>query len=174
MIPWLMNWIIFWIESAEFFWIEWYFELNLGQSNIESNIEWINFWQNSNIELNQIGYRQPLITIQSNDLIDRILPKVSRWRPRPCQALHRLARWEVGSQEARSPARNPWTRSHSPSFWDQLSCDTFDSFDDLMPWHPIHYILAQRLNCLVIPHICHEPHEYIRVNFFGQCKFLQI
>ena len=43
MIPWLMNWIIFWIESAEFFLIEQYFELNLGQSNIESNIEWIIF-----------------------------------------------------------------------------------------------------------------------------------
>ena len=22
--------------------------------------------------------------------------------------------------------------------------------------------------------ICHERNEYIRVNFFGQCKFLQI
>ena len=27
---------------------------------------------------------------------------------------------------------------------------------------------------LCIPDICHERHEYIRVNFFGQCKFLQI
>ena len=36
------------------------FELNLGWSNIESNIEWIIFWQNSNIELNQIGYRTSL------------------------------------------------------------------------------------------------------------------
>ena len=26
----------------------------------------------------------------------------------------------------------------------------------------------------IIPDICHEPHEYIRVNFFGRCKFLQI
>ena len=25
-----------------------------------------------------------------------------------------------------------------------------------------------------IPHICHERHEYIRVNFFGRCIFLQI
>ena len=25
-----------------------------------------------------------------------------------------------------------------------------------------------------IPDICHERHEYIRVNFFGRCKFLQI
>ena len=57
MIPWLLNWIIFWIESPEFIWTEKYFELNLGQSNIESNIELIIFWQNSNIELNQIGYR---------------------------------------------------------------------------------------------------------------------
>ena len=31
------------------------------QTNIESNIEWITFWQNSNIELNQIWYRPPLI-----------------------------------------------------------------------------------------------------------------
>ena len=104
------------LNQQGYFWIEWYFELNLGQSNIESNIEWINFWQNSNIELNQIGYRQPLITIQSNDLIDRILPKVSRWRSQPCPALHKLAKWEVGSREARSLARNPWTRSHSPFF----------------------------------------------------------
>ena len=36
--------------------------MNLGQSVIESNIEWIIFWQNSNIELNQIGYRTPLPT----------------------------------------------------------------------------------------------------------------
>ena len=27
---------------------------------------------------------------------------------------------------------------------------------------------------LPIPDICHERHEYIRVNFFGRCKFLQI
>ena len=26
----------------------------------------------------------------------------------------------------------------------------------------------------LIPHICHESHEYTRVNFFGRCKFLQI
>ena len=26
----------------------------------------------------------------------------------------------------------------------------------------------------IIPDICHEPHEYIRVNFFGRCKFFQI
>ena len=35
--------------------------MNLGYSNIESNIELIIFWQNSNIELNQIGYRPPLL-----------------------------------------------------------------------------------------------------------------
>ena len=27
---------------------------------------------------------------------------------------------------------------------------------------------------IIIPDICHERHEYIRVNFFGRCKFLQI
>ena len=27
---------------------------------------------------------------------------------------------------------------------------------------------------VIIPDICHERHEYIRVNFFGRCKFLQI
>ena len=25
-----------------------------------------------------------------------------------------------------------------------------------------------------VPDICHERHEYIRVKFFGRCKFLQI
>ena len=29
-------------------------------------------------------------------------------------------------------------------------------------------------SCSCIPVICHESHEYTRVNFFGQCKFLQI
>ena len=29
-------------------------------------------------------------------------------------------------------------------------------------------------NFATIPHICHERHEYTRVNFFGRCKFLQI
>ena len=41
------NWIIFWIESwVKQYWIEY----------------WMNhfFWQNSNIELNLIGYRRPL------------------------------------------------------------------------------------------------------------------
>ena len=57
MIPWLSNWIIFWIETAEFFsnWIIFW---------IESWVKryWMNhFWQNSNIELNQIGYRTPLL-----------------------------------------------------------------------------------------------------------------
>ena len=58
MMPWLLNWIIFWIESAEFFlnWLIFWIEY-IGQSNIESNNEWIIFWQNSNIELNQKGYR---------------------------------------------------------------------------------------------------------------------
>ena len=51
----LLNWI-----SRIFFWMELYFELNLGKSNIESNIELIIFWQNSKFELNQIGYRTPL------------------------------------------------------------------------------------------------------------------
>ena len=36
------------------------------QSNIESNIEWIIFWQNSKIELNQIGYRTPLVCGQDS------------------------------------------------------------------------------------------------------------
>ena len=26
----------------------------------------------------------------------------------------------------------------------------------------------------IIPHICHERHEYTLVNYFGRCKFLQI
>ena len=47
MMPWLLNWIIFWIESwVKHYWIEY----------------WINhFWQNSNIELKQIGHRTPLL-----------------------------------------------------------------------------------------------------------------
>ena len=35
-------------------------ESSLTTMNIESKIEWIIFWQNSNIELNQVGYRRPL------------------------------------------------------------------------------------------------------------------
>ena len=27
---------------------------------------------------------------------------------------------------------------------------------------------------MFIPDICHERHEYTRVNFFGRCKFTQI
>ena len=34
---------------------------------------------------------------------------------------------------------------------------------------PVAHLIA-----VIIPHICHERHEYICVNFFGQCKFLQI
>ena len=30
------------------------------------------------------------------------------------------------------------------------------------------------LSFVSIPDICHERHEYIGVNFFGRCKFLQI
>ena len=71
------EWIIFWINICHFWWrvpflsilntfgalflfkqyqfsLNWrYFELNLGYRNIESNIEWTIFWQNSNIELMQ-------------------------------------------------------------------------------------------------------------------------
>ena len=47
--------------------------MNIGWSNIESNIEWAIFWQNSNIELNQIRYRTPLA---SCDLNTRIFSKM--------------------------------------------------------------------------------------------------
>ena len=30
------------------------------------------------------------------------------------------------------------------------------------------------MDSIIIPDICHEPHEHVRVNFFGRCKFLQI
>ena len=58
MIPWLMNWIIFWIESADFF-----FEFNnilnwiLGKAILNRILNESFFWQNSKIELNQIGYQ---------------------------------------------------------------------------------------------------------------------
>ena len=91
--------------------------------------------------------------IHSNDLIDWILPKVSRWRSRPCPALHKLARWEGGNQEARSLAKNPWTRSHSPSFWDQLSWDVFVSFGDFMVWHSIFMFL---LRVVWSSHLCRK------------------
>ena len=56
-IPCLLNWITSELNQQIFrnriiFWIE----LN----NIESNIEWIIFWQSSRIESNQVGYRTPL------------------------------------------------------------------------------------------------------------------
>ena len=56
-IPCLLNWITSELNQRIFrnriiFWIE----LN----NIESNIEWIIFWQSSRIESNQVGYRTPL------------------------------------------------------------------------------------------------------------------
>ena len=47
-----LNWISRFFRNQIIFWIE----LN----NIESNIEWIIFWQYSNIKFNQIGYRTPL------------------------------------------------------------------------------------------------------------------
>ena len=64
MIPCLLNWIMFWIESAEFFnLIIFWIESSVKQyiQYIELNIEWIIVWQNSNIESNQIGYRTPLL-----------------------------------------------------------------------------------------------------------------
>ena len=30
------------------------------------------------------------------------------------------------------------------------------------------------INIIYIPDICHEPHEHVRVNFLGRCKFSQI
>ena len=47
-----LNWISRFFRNRIIFWIE----LN----NIESNIEWIIFWQSSRIESNQVGYRTPL------------------------------------------------------------------------------------------------------------------
>ena len=58
--PWLLNWIFFWNES-EFFlnWITFWIESWVKRYWIEY---WMNhfFGQNSNIELNQIGYQRPL------------------------------------------------------------------------------------------------------------------
>ena len=60
-IPWLLNWIMFWIESPQFIlnWIIFWIESWEKRYGIEY---WMNnfFWQNSNIELNQIGYQPPL------------------------------------------------------------------------------------------------------------------
>ena len=55
-----MNWIIFWIESAEFSlnWIIFWIESWEKQYLIKY---WQYFWQNSNVELNQIAYRTPLL-----------------------------------------------------------------------------------------------------------------
>ena len=62
MIPWLLNWIIFWIESADFFsnWIIFWIESWVKQYWIEY---WMNyFWRDLNIELNQISYWTPLFS----------------------------------------------------------------------------------------------------------------
>ena len=60
MIPWLLIWIIFWNESfaISLNWIIFWIKPWVKQYWIEY---WMNhFWQNSNIELSQIGYRTPL------------------------------------------------------------------------------------------------------------------
>ena len=71
-IPWLLNWIIFWIELPEFilnwiiFWIE------SPEFILNWIIVWTEFWvsnielnhPSANIELNQIGYRPPLLLWQ--------------------------------------------------------------------------------------------------------------
>ena len=42
------------------------------------------------------------------------------------------------------------------------------------PWHRHSSVMIQPLSIHTIPAICHGSHGYIRVNFFGRCKFLQI
>ena len=78
MIPWLLNWIIFWIDSTEFFlnWIIFWIESWAKQY-------WIICWQNSNIELNQIGHRPPLLACleKGSMLYDRHSFNLSTFKP---------------------------------------------------------------------------------------------
>ena len=107
--------------------------------------------------------------IYSNDLIDWILPKVSRWRSRPCPALHKLAKLEAGNQEARLLAKNPWTRSHSPSFWEQLNWEVFVSFDDFMVWHPL-FIFLLRGSIVWSSHLRRKVCSNFKVSSHLHCR----
>ena len=71
LVPPLLNWIIYWIESLEFIlnWIIVWIEFS--ETNMNQILNWINYRQNSNIELNQKGYRSGLTRLDST-----IQPKV--------------------------------------------------------------------------------------------------
>lgn len=54
------NWIIFWIEFSWFFFNQKIFWIEFCEIILNWILNWIIFWRNSNIELNQFGYRSPL------------------------------------------------------------------------------------------------------------------
>ena len=78
---------------------------------IESNIGWIIFWQNSNIELNQIGYWTPPTSSYTFYFWDNPQGQMStQWHDVPSSALD----WALNCQMLR-PSRS---RSMHPFFWE--------------------------------------------------------
>ena len=75
MIPWLLNWIIIWIESADFF-----FNLIIFWIQPWVRQYWVEYWMNHFLAkikhwINQIGYRPPLHH-KKQDLLMKMFTKV--------------------------------------------------------------------------------------------------